>query len=176
MTPTALLTRYAGPAVAAAVALGLAGLPALAQGTAEQQEACTPDAVKFCSDTIPDIPKTTLCMKAHAAELTPRCRAVVDADDTPATAPRRRRAARAAPAPDQDASGQNGYGQDGYGPRQYEYLTPEGRAPAAEADPRDDRAAEDNERAREEIGRLCDDDMMDERSCAATQRALGAGR
>lgn len=55
-------------AVAAAPAL------AVAQGTAEQQEACAPDAVKLCSATIPDIPKTTACMKAHVADLSPRCR------------------------------------------------------------------------------------------------------
>ncbi len=64
----------------------LAAGPALAQGTAEQQEACTPDAVRLCSATIPDIAKTTACMKAHVAQLSPRCRAAF-ADATAAPKP-----------------------------------------------------------------------------------------
>lgn len=67
----------------AALALGaaamLATVPARAQGTEEQQEACAPDAFKLCQKTIPDIPKTTACMKAHVAQLSPRCRAAFDA-------------------------------------------------------------------------------------------------
>ena len=70
---------YAIPPLRRASALGafllvLASAPALAQATAEQQQACAPDAIKLCSDTIPDIPKTTACMKAHVADLSPRCR------------------------------------------------------------------------------------------------------
>ena len=61
--------------IAVLAAVGLPGV-ALAQGTAEQQQACTPDAVKLCSDTIPDIPKTTACMKAHFTQLTPRWLAI----------------------------------------------------------------------------------------------------
>ena len=73
----------------------VAALPASlkAQGTAEQQEACTPDALKLCSATIPDIPKTTACMKAHFADLSPRCRAAF-ADATGSPAPKARVAAR----------------------------------------------------------------------------------
>ncbi len=55
-------------------ALVLASAPVWAQATAEQQQACAPDAIKLCADTIPDIPKTTACMKAHVAALSPRCR------------------------------------------------------------------------------------------------------
>ena len=70
---------YAIPPLRHASALGalllvLASAPAWAQATAEQQQACAPDALKLCSDTIPDIPKTTACMKAHVADLSPRCR------------------------------------------------------------------------------------------------------
>lgn len=64
--------------LALATAATLATLPARAQGTEEQQEACAPDAFKFCQKTIPDIPKTTACMKAHVADLSPRCRAAFD--------------------------------------------------------------------------------------------------
>ncbi len=55
----------------------VAGLPAPAgaQGTTEQRQACTGDALKLCFSSIPNVEKTTACMKAHYAELTPRCRA-----------------------------------------------------------------------------------------------------
>ncbi|MCX8256241.1 MAG: hypothetical protein OTI36_19860, partial [Beijerinckiaceae bacterium] len=49
-------------------------LPAHAQGTPEQREACAPDAIRLCQDTIPDIGRTTACMRAHRAELSPRCK------------------------------------------------------------------------------------------------------
>ena len=58
---------------AAVLALAAAPVAAFGQGTEEQQQACTPDALKLCSDTIPDIPKTTACMKAHFSQLSPRC-------------------------------------------------------------------------------------------------------
>lgn len=58
--------------VAAAAVLVCAG--AYAQGTDAQREACAPDAVKLCENTIPDVPKTTACMKAHFAQLSPACK------------------------------------------------------------------------------------------------------
>ena len=90
------------PALALAALLAGATMPVAAQGTAEQQEACTPDAVKLCAATIPDIAKTTACMKAHVAQLSPRCRAAfADATGAPAkaaapTKPRIKTAATAA--------------------------------------------------------------------------------
>ena len=63
-------------ALALAAASCLAALPAKAQGTQEQQDACAPDAFKFCQATIPDIPKTEACMKAHFAQLSHRCQVV----------------------------------------------------------------------------------------------------
>ena len=60
-------------ALALAAASLLVALPARAQGTQEQQDACAPDAFKFCQATIPDIPKTEACMKAHFAQLSHRC-------------------------------------------------------------------------------------------------------
>ncbi len=83
------MIRLPSPAAArlmpplAVLLVALAG-PALAQGTDEQREACTPDALKLCSDTIPDIAKTTACMKAHEAALSPRCRAVFNEPATSA--------------------------------------------------------------------------------------------
>lgn len=63
-------------ALALAAASLVATLPAHAQGTQEQQDACAPDAFKFCQATIPDIPKTEACMKAHFGQLSHRCQVV----------------------------------------------------------------------------------------------------
>jgi hypothetical protein len=69
-----LICRRALP-VAALVCLAVG--PAAAQGAPGQvdvRQACTPDAMRLCSDTIPDVAKTTACMKAKRAQLTPECR------------------------------------------------------------------------------------------------------
>ena len=47
---------------------------AAAQGTQEQRQACTPDAIRLCSDFIPDVPKITKCMKAKYKQLSEPCR------------------------------------------------------------------------------------------------------
>jgi hypothetical protein len=65
---------------AAAVALGLVGAvgfapaPASAQGTPEQQQACTPDVMRLCSAFVPDIPKITVCMRHNWKSVSPACR------------------------------------------------------------------------------------------------------
>ena len=74
MTSYAFSTRRARAVLTATVLLAAAPSLGQAQGTDEQREACTPDAVKLCSDTIPDIPKTTACMQAHFRQLSPRCK------------------------------------------------------------------------------------------------------
>ena len=43
--------------------------------TPEQQQACTPDAFRLCSDAIPDVARVTACMIARKSELSPGCRA-----------------------------------------------------------------------------------------------------
>ncbi|MBE7220474.1 MAG: hypothetical protein INR64_18555, partial [Caulobacteraceae bacterium] len=53
------------PVAAFALASCFALTAAHAQGTQEQQDACAPDAFKLCQNTIPDIPKTEACMRAH---------------------------------------------------------------------------------------------------------------
>jgi hypothetical protein len=45
-----------------------------AEVPADVQQACTPDAMRLCSDTIPDVAKTTACMKAKRAQLSQECR------------------------------------------------------------------------------------------------------
>jgi hypothetical protein len=47
---------------------------AAAQGTPEQRQACAPDAMRLCSDFIPDVPKITKCMVAKHSELSKACR------------------------------------------------------------------------------------------------------
>ena len=74
-------TPLTGIAVLAAFALSAGA--AQAQGTPEQRAACTPDAIRLCQDTIPDVDRTTACMSAHRSELSARCQAVFDAPAKP---------------------------------------------------------------------------------------------
>jgi len=39
----------------------------------EEQEACTSDAFRLCSELIPDIPRITACLQAKRDQLSPRC-------------------------------------------------------------------------------------------------------
>jgi hypothetical protein len=50
--------------------------PAAAQGTPEQQQACQPDAMRLCSEFIPDVPSITQCMVKKRIMLSPACKAV----------------------------------------------------------------------------------------------------
>lgn len=47
---------------------------AAAQGSPEVRQACTPDAMRLCSDFVPDVPKITKCMIAKRAQLSKECR------------------------------------------------------------------------------------------------------
>jgi hypothetical protein len=51
---------------------------AVDQGSPEQRQACAPDAMRLCSDFIPDIPKITTCMKEKRAELSEACRRAME--------------------------------------------------------------------------------------------------
>jgi hypothetical protein len=46
---------------------------AYAQVSPEVQQACTPDAMRLCSEFIPDVAKITACMKARHAQLSSAC-------------------------------------------------------------------------------------------------------
>jgi len=48
-----------------------------AQVAQETREACTPDAMRLCSDYIPDVPKITSCMHARFTEVSSPCRAAM---------------------------------------------------------------------------------------------------
>jgi hypothetical protein len=65
-------------ALGLAWAVGFAPAPATAQsrGTPEQQQACQPDAMRLCSEFIPDVERITACMVKNRIRLSPPCRAV----------------------------------------------------------------------------------------------------
>jgi hypothetical protein len=66
-----LVCRLALP-VSVLLFCGVGG--ASAEVPADVQQACTPDAMRLCSDTIPDVAKTTACMKAKRAQVSQECR------------------------------------------------------------------------------------------------------
>ncbi|WP_018259619.1 hypothetical protein [Methylobacterium sp. WSM2598] len=79
--------------IAASVGIAVAALafPALAQGTAEQQQACTPDAMSLCGEHIPDAGRVKACLISKRTSLSPACRAAIAANDPKPAAPRKRR-------------------------------------------------------------------------------------
>lgn len=52
---------------------------ASAQGSDAARQACTPDAMRLCSDVIPDVARVTACMKAKSSQLSPTCRVAMRA-------------------------------------------------------------------------------------------------
>ena len=65
-------TFQLGLVVTAAV-LVAAAKPAAAY-TPEQEQACTPDAMRLCGNFIPDVDQITACMIARQSQLSPECR------------------------------------------------------------------------------------------------------
>ena len=66
--------KFAGLiAVVALVACGQ--MPAFAQGTEQQREACTPDAFRLCGQFIPDADRVGACLRGAGPRLSPACRA-----------------------------------------------------------------------------------------------------
>lgn len=43
--------------------------------TPEQQQACTPDAMRLCGDFVPNVDAITACMIQKKAQLSPQCKA-----------------------------------------------------------------------------------------------------
>lgn len=54
--------------------LGGASAQGAGQGSDAARQACTPDAMRLCSDVIPDVAKVTACMKAKYRQLSEPCR------------------------------------------------------------------------------------------------------
>jgi hypothetical protein len=65
--------QAAGAAILLALLFGCAD-HASAQGSEAARQACTPDAMRLCSDVIPDVAKVTACMKARSSQLSDACR------------------------------------------------------------------------------------------------------
>jgi hypothetical protein len=78
--------------VIAIAGIGLSGSPGLAFSS-EAQQMCTGDAMRLCSNEVPDIPRIAACMHRKRAQISPGCRAVMDREV--AAARRARRAAAA---------------------------------------------------------------------------------
>jgi hypothetical protein len=51
-----------------------AGSPSAFAYTPEQQQACTPDAMRLCGNYVPDVDRITACMIANKSQLSPECR------------------------------------------------------------------------------------------------------
>lgn len=57
-----------------AAALSIAILPTKGHAyTPEQQQACTPDAMRLCGAYIPDVDRITACMIQNRSQLSPEC-------------------------------------------------------------------------------------------------------
>ena len=65
--PTALLL----------IGMSAMGTDAGAQGSPEARQACTPDAMRLCSEFTSDVSQTTKCMMAKRAQWSPECRAAM---------------------------------------------------------------------------------------------------
>jgi hypothetical protein len=76
----ASLKGYAARGALALALLAGGAAPGLAfVVTAAQRAACEPDVFRLCSAAIPDVGKIITCMKQNKPNLTPACRAVVEA-------------------------------------------------------------------------------------------------
>ncbi len=73
--PLAGMTAALGLAWAVCIIPG----PATAQGTPEQRQACQPDAMRLCSEFVPDVDRITACMIKNRIRLSAPCRAVFSA-------------------------------------------------------------------------------------------------
>jgi hypothetical protein len=73
-----IMHRAYGPAlVAALLMIGMSAMgitDAAAQGSPEARQACTPDAMRLCSEFTSDVSQTTKCMMAKRGQLSAACR------------------------------------------------------------------------------------------------------
>lgn len=82
MRRLALTFAIAISAIALAPSAGLAF-------SSEAQQMCTGDAMRLCSNEIPDIPRVAACMHRKRAQISPGCRAVMDREVAAARKARR---------------------------------------------------------------------------------------
>ena len=53
------------------------------RGTQSDQDACTPDVFRLCSDFIPDEPQILVCLQTKREQLSPACGKVIGPADRP---------------------------------------------------------------------------------------------
>jgi hypothetical protein len=75
------LQRFRNAALfAGAVLLSIAGaFPAMSaeyRGTQDQQQACTPDVMRLCADSVPDVNRIVACLRHNRSNLSAPCGAV----------------------------------------------------------------------------------------------------
>ncbi|NWG26769.1 MAG: hypothetical protein HXY30_20515 [Pseudorhodoplanes sp.] len=51
--------------------------PALAQGTAAERDACEGDALRLCSEFVPNVAQIEACLTHNLKSLTPACRVAI---------------------------------------------------------------------------------------------------
>jgi hypothetical protein len=64
---------------AGAMLLSIPALPAMSaeyRGTQDQQQACTPDVMRLCSDSVPDVNRIVACLRRNRSNLSAPCGAV----------------------------------------------------------------------------------------------------
>ena len=86
MTFTGSIFRSGRMLAATALAFGMLTTASFAY-TQEQQQLCTPDAMRLCGSEIPDVDRVTACMTAKRSQLSEGCKSVfrpIDTAPTPA--------------------------------------------------------------------------------------------
>lgn len=72
--------RLCGAALFAGALLSIAGaVPAMSaeyRGTQDQQQACTPDVMRLCADSVPDVNRIVACLRRNRSNLSAPCGAV----------------------------------------------------------------------------------------------------
>src|SRR6516225_439580 len=63
------------PAAACGLALAVLQMGAAHAYTPEQQQACTPDAMRLCGEFVPNVDAITACMIQKKSQLSPQCAA-----------------------------------------------------------------------------------------------------
>jgi hypothetical protein len=66
-------------AVLLSIAGAVPGMSAEYRGTQDQQQACTPDVMRLCADSVPDVNRIVVCLRHNRSNLSPPCGAVFGA-------------------------------------------------------------------------------------------------
>jgi hypothetical protein len=75
-----------------ATGLSLSALPTASEAYSDQQQqACSPDALRLCGPEIPDVDRITACMVRNREQLSPECRVFFGPDPEEKRRPRKPR-------------------------------------------------------------------------------------